>query len=420
MSERGWDAGRPSGDRKLAWARAYMPLLGRIRERFRAERPLAGQRIAMSLHLEAKTALLAWLLHDGGAEVAITSSNPLSAQDDVVAALAATGVTVHARRGLQPDEYDRLHHQVLDIEPTLIVDDGSELVSRLVGPRQALAVGVRGGTEETTTGITRLAALARADRLPFPMVAVNDAAMKHLFDNRYGTGQSTWDAILRHTNLTVAGATVVVAGYGWCGRGVAERARGLGAHVIVTEVNPVRANEALMDGHRVMPMADAAPLAQFVITCTGCRDVVRAEHLLQMRDGVILANAGHFDVEIDVAWLRQHAVATVPGRDDSAVGYRLEDGRTRVVLGEGRLVNLAAGDGHPIEIMDLTFALQALTLERLTQHFLPPGLHAVDPDVDRLVAEERLLAIGVGIDRLSLEQQRYLSAFEAPAPEPGR
>jgi adenosylhomocysteinase len=410
-----------SGARKLRWAQAYMPILARIRERFRVERPLAGQRVAMSLHLEAKTAMLAALLHEGGAQVSITSSNPLSAQDDVASALADTGVAVHARRGLGPEEYDRLHHRVLDIGPTLIVDDGSELVSRLVATRRELIAAIRGGTEETTTGVTRLRALAREGRLPFPMVAVNDADMKHLFDNRYGTGQSTWDAVLRHTNLTLAGSTVVVAGYGWCGRGVAERARGLGAHVIVTEVNPIRANEALMDGHRVMPMASAAPLAEFVITCTGCRDVVRPEHLAVMKDGVVLANAGHFDVEIDVAWLRTAAVAVVPGRDASVVGYRLQDGRTRVVLGEGRLVNLAAGDGHPVEIMDLTFGLQALTLERLAHDRLPAGLHAVDPAIDLEVARARLAARGVAIDGLSEEQASYLSRFadgEAGAHDP--
>lgn len=399
------------GRRKLEWARAYMPVLAGLRERFVRERPLAGQRIAMSLHLEAKTAMLAWLLADGGAEVAITSSNPLSAQDDVAAALAETGVSVHARRGLSDDEYDRLHHRVLDIEPTLIVDDGSELVSRLVGDRRSLAPGVRGGTEETTTGVTRLRALAAAGALPFPMVAVNDAAMKHLFDNRYGTGQSTWDAILRHTNLTVAGATVVVAGYGWCGRGVAERARGLGARVIVTEVNAVRANEALMDGHRVLPMIDAAREAQFVVTCTGCRDVVRPEHLAAMRDGVVLANAGHFDVEVDVHWLRHTAVAAEPGRDADVMRYRLADGRERVVIADGRLVNLAGGDGHPVEIMDLTFGLQALTLERLATETRPAGLYTVDPEVDRAVAEARLKASGVSIDALTAEQTAYLAAF---------
>ncbi len=388
-----------------------MPVLGGIRERFLREHPLAGQRVAMSLHLEAKTAMLAWLLKEGGADVAITSSNPLSAQDDVAAALQETGVEVHARRGLSDEEYDRLHHRVLDIEPTLIVDDGSELVSRLIGGRRSLAAAIRGGTEETTTGVTRLKALAAADALPFPMVAVNDAAMKHLFDNRYGTGQSTWDAILRHTNLTVAGATVVVAGYGWCGRGVAERARGLGARVIVTEVDPIRANEALMDGHRVLPMAAAAAEAQFVVTCTGCRDVVRSEHFAVMPDGVVLANAGHFDVEVDVRWLKAHAVLAEPGRDADAVRYQLADGRTVVVLADGRLVNLAAGDGHPVEIMDLTFGLQALTLERLAAGSRPPGLYAVDGDVDRAVAEARLEARAVEIDRLTSAQRAYLSAF---------
>lgn len=366
----------------------------------------------MSLHLEAKTAALALLLTEGGATVAITSSNPLSAQDDVALALAEYGVMVHARRGTDEVEFDRLHHQVLDVEPTLILDDGGELLSRLVGPRAALAPGVIGGAEETTTGVTRMRALAASGRLPFPMVAVNDAPMKHLFDNRYGTGQSTWEGIIRATNMTVAGAHVVVAGYGWCGRGIAERARGLGAQVIVTEVDPVRANEALMDGHRVMPMADAAREAQFVVTATGCRDVVRPEHLALLPDGAILANAGHFDIEIDVRWLRQHAARVTPGRTADVVGYELANGRTLFVLAEGRLVNLAAGDGHPVEIMDLTFALQALTLERIATVRMPPQVYAIDPDIDRWVAEARLKAVGVTIDQWSSMQRQYMHSWE--------
>jgi adenosylhomocysteinase len=401
-----------SGEAKLAWVEDRMPLLGRIRARYRQERPLEGHRIAMSLHLEAKTALLADVLATGGAQVAVTSSNPLSAQDDVAAALAARGVTVHARRGLTADEFDRLHHAVLDLEPTLILDDGGELLARLVTSRAALAPGVQGGAEETTTGVTRIRALVAEGRLPFAMVAVNDAPMKHLFDNRYGTGQSTWEGIMRACNTTVAGSVVVVAGYGWCGRGIADRARGLGAHVMVTEVDPVRANEALMDGHEVRPMEDAAPAADYIVTATGCRDVVRPEHLARTKDGVILANAGHFDIEIDVAWLRDQAVSVRAGRTPDVVGYRLADGRTRWVLAEGRLVNLAAGDGHPVEIMDLTFALQALTLERLGQTRRPPGLYAVDAEVNRWVAETRLEAVGVRIDRLTPAQERYLTSWQ--------
>lgn len=401
-----------AGEAKLAWVRPRMPLLARIRERFRAERPLAGERLAMSLHLEAKTAVLAELMAEGGAEVAITSSNPLSAQDDVAAALAARGVAVHARRGTDAAEFDRLHHRVLDIRPTLILDDGGELLARLVTSRRDLAPGVKGGGEETTTGVLRIRALAREGRLPFAMVVVNDAPMKHLFDNRYGTGQSTWDGIMRATNMSVAGARVVVAGYGSCGRGIAQRARGLGAHVVVTEVDPVRANEAWMDGFAVAPMAEAVVGADIVVTATGNRGVVRAEHFAAMKDGAVLANAGHFDVEVDVAALRRTAVETVPGRTPDVVGYRQPDGRVLYVLAEGRLVNLAAADGHPVEIMDLTFALQALTLERLAREPKPPGVWPVDPDINRWVAETRLAVLGVAIDRLTPEQERYLGSWE--------
>jgi adenosylhomocysteinase len=400
-----------SGRAKLDWVRPRMPVLAAIRRRFEAERPLAGERVAMSLHLEAKTAMLALLLAEGGARVRITSSNPLSAQDDVAAALAERGVEVFARRGTDPDEFDRLHHAVLDVGPTLIVDDGGELVERLLTTRRDLLPTLKGGAEETTTGVLRLRALAEAGALPFPMVAVNDAPMKHLFDNRYGTGQSTWDAIMRHTNLSVAGATAVVAGYGWCGRGVAERARGLGARVIVTEVDPVRANEALMDGHRVMPMVEAAREADFVVTVTGCRGVVREEHFLAMKDGAVLANAGHFDVEIDMAWLRRHAEPKGPGRDPDVEGWRLPNGRTVWVVAQGRLANLAAGDGHPVEIMDMTFGLQALTLEDLARHGRSPGLHRVEPSINRWVAHQRLKALGVDIDELTPEQVTYLHSW---------
>ncbi|MBX5466646.1 MAG: adenosylhomocysteinase [Firmicutes bacterium] len=398
-----------AGHRKLAWVRARMPVVAALRRRYAQERPLAGQRVAMSLHLEAKTAILAELLREGGAEVAVTSSNPLSTQDDVAAALAELGVAVYAWRGATADEYDAFHHQVLDLEPTLVVDDGGELTARLHGPRQSLLPTVRGGAEETTTGLHRIRALARAGRLAYPVVAVNDARMKHLFDNRYGTGQSTWEAIMRHTNLVLAGAVVVVAGYGWCGRGVAQRARGLGARVVVTEVDPVRANEAVMDGFEVLPMLEAAVRGDFFVTATGNRDVITRQHFDRMHDGAILANAGHFDVEVDVRALKAGAVATVPGRTEAVVGYRWPTGATLWLLAEGRLVNLAAGDGHPAEIMDLSFALQARSLESLLQHPLPPGVHPVDPAVDRWVAETRLEVLGIRLDQLSPDQERYLA-----------
>lgn len=396
------------GHRKLQWVRERMPVLAVLRARYQQTQPFAGQRIAVSLHLEAKTAVLAELLHLGGAQVAVTSSNPLSTQDDVAAALAELGVEVHAWRGATAEEFDRFHHRVLDLEPTLVVDDGAELSERLHGSRKVLLPNVRGGAEETTTGLMRLRALARSGRLAYPMIAVNDADMKHLFDNRYGTGQSTWDAIMRHTNLVVAGAVAVVSGYGWCGKGVAQRARGLGARVVVTEVDPVRANEALMDGFEVMPMLEAARIGKFFVTVTGNRDVISRPHFDRMADGAVLANAGHFDVEIDVQALREGAIGTVAGRTPAMVGYRWPTGATLWLMAEGRLVNLAAGDGHPVEIMDLSFALQARSLEHLLSHPLPPGVHPVDPAVDRWVAQTRLDALGVAIDRLTPGQLAYL------------
>ncbi len=400
-----------SGRAKLDWVRPRMPVLEAIRQRYLQDRPLAGQRVAISLHLEAKTAILAELLHQGGATVSVTSSNPLTAQDDVAAALAETGVEVHAYAEATPEEFEWLHQQVLDIEPTLIVDDGGELTQRLHGNRQSLADQVLGGAEETTTGITRLKALAASGNLRYPMIAVNDADMKHLFDNRYGTGQSTWDAIMRSTNVVIAGKSVVVAGYGWCGKGVAERARGLGARVIVTEVNPVRANEAWMDGYQVMPMDRAAELGEIFVTVTGNRDVIGARHFSRMKDGAILANAGHFDVEIDVKALKEGAVGQVPGRSAAVVGYLWPNGPRLWLLAEGRLVNLAAGDGHPVEIMDLTFGLQALALEQLLQQRMSPGVYPVPAEVDRWVADIRLQALGIGIDQLSADQVRYLASF---------
>ncbi|MCY0907243.1 MAG: adenosylhomocysteinase [Sulfobacillus thermotolerans] len=399
------------GHKKMDWVVGRMPVLGALRERYASEKPFTDQRIAISLHLEAKTAVLAELLHIGGATVSITSSNPLSTQDDVAAALAERGVTVHAFRGATDEEFDRLHQRVLDLEPTLIIDDGGELTDRLHSSRSSLADRVKGGAEETTTGVTRLRALAREGKLRYPMIAVNDADMKHLFDNQYGTGQSTWDGIMRTTNLLIAGTTVVVAGYGWCGRGVAERARGLGARVIVTEVNPVRANEALMDGHQVMTMDEAASYGDFFVTVTGNRDVITPSHFSKMKTGAVLANAGHFDVEVDVKGLRAMAVETIPGRNANVEGFRLPSGQTVWLLAEGRLVNLAAGDGHPAEIMDLTFGLQALALEYLLSHPLSPGVYPVDPDVDQWVARIRLKALGIGIDTLTPEQQAYMASW---------
>jgi len=402
----------PQGERKIRWAWAHMGLLRKLRERFERERPFAGVRIGVSIHLEAKTACLTQVLRAGGAEVAVTGSNPLSTQDDVAAALAGTGgVRVFAWRGATPEEYEEHLNRVLDTRPHLIIDDGGDLVRLLHSTRTELEP--LGGCEETTTGVKRLRALERAGRLRFPMFAVNDAKMKYLFDNRYGTGQSVWDGLIRTTNLTIAGKTVVVAGYGWCGRGIALRARGLGAKVIVTEVDPLRAVEATMDGFRVLPMREAAREGDIFITATGCIEVIDEEALKLMKDGAILANAGHFDVEISKPALEKLAVERRQVRPN-VEEYRLGDGRRLYLLAEGRLVNLAAADGHPIEIMDISFALQLLTAEYLLRHHgeLEPRLYPVPEEIDRAVARMKLEELGLEIDRLSERQRRYLESWE--------
>ena len=399
----------PSGEVKIAWVRRNMPVLRGIEADFEREKPFAGMKVALSVHLEAKTAYLCRVLAAGGAEMYVTGSNPLSTQDDVAAALAAGGLEVHATHGATPEEYEKQLEAVLAVGPNIIIDDGGELVELMRTKFADLLPGVIGGCEETTTGIIRLKKLARDGILPFTMMMVNDADCKHLFDNRYGTGQSVWDGIMRTTNLNVAGSTVVVAGYGWCGKGVTMRAKGLGAKVIVTEVDPVRAIEAVMDGFTVMPMEKAAPLGDLFITVTGCRDVVTPAHMLLMKDGAMMCNAGHFDVEVDVAGLRAMAVEHYEARRNIE-GYRLENGRTVFLLAEGRLVNLAAGDGHPVEIMDMSFALQALCALRLAQkgREMPPALYDVPRDIDGEVALRKLTALGVKIDTLTQEQDQYL------------
>ncbi len=399
---------RGSGQRKIVWANRHMPVLGEIEARMRHERPFADLRIAVSVHLEAKTARLALALQAGGAEVAVTGSNPLSTQDDVAAALAAGGVTVHARRGVSAAEYEEHLRRVLEIEPHLVLDDGGDLTGLLHGPCMALGGKVLGLCEETTTGVLRLRALARAGSLRFPAVAVNDAPMKRLFDNRHGTGQSVWDAIMRATNLLVAGRVVLVVGYGPCGRGIAERAAGLGGRVLVSEVDPIRAAEAAVDGYQVLPAAEGIREADFVVTATGCREVITWEHIVRAKPGVVLANAGHFDVEIDVADLRRRCGAT--SARDHVEAFTLPGGTTVYVLAEGRLVNLVAGDGHPVEIMDLSFALQALSLAWLARNAtaLRPDVYAVPADTNRAVAELFLASIGAGIDVLTDAQRAYL------------
>ncbi|MBR4212713.1 MAG: adenosylhomocysteinase [Bacteroidales bacterium] len=400
------------GALKIDWVRHHMPLLRGLEAEFSQEKPFAGLRIALSVHLEAKTAYLCQVLAAGGAQMYVTGSNPLSTQDDVAAALVHGGLNVFAWHGATPEEYEAHIRRVLEVGPNLIIDDGGDLVSMLHADYPQLLSGVIGGCEETTTGILRLQTMDRAGKLSFPMMLVNDADCKHLFDNRYGTGQSVWDGINRTTNLIVAGKTVVVAGYGWCGKGVAMRAKGLGAKVIVTEVNPVRAMEAVMDGFRVMAMDEAAPLGDLFITVTGCRDVVTPAHFAVMKDGAICCNAGHFDVEVDVAGLRKMAVEAREARKN-IMGYRLEDGRRIYILAEGRLVNLAAGDGHPAEIMDMSFAIQALSARWLAAHRelrTAPGsrLHRVPEEIDREVAQRKLADWGLKIDSLTPAQHTYL------------
>jgi len=404
----------PGGHQKIDWVRAHMPILNQLEKELGATRPFAGQRVAMSIHLEAKTAYMALVFVAAGAEVFLTGSNPLSTQDDVAAAAAERGVVVHAWRGATNAEYRE--HLIKTLEaarPTLLLDDGGDLTYLLHTDCAHLGEQLIGGSEETSTGVQRLRAMEADGVLRFPMVAVNNARMKHLFDNRYGTGQSTLESIMRNTNLSIAGKRVVVAGYGWCGKGVAMRAKGLGARVIVCEVDPVLANEALMDGFDVMPMARAAALGDIFITVTGCEKVIRREHFEVMRDGAILANAGHFDVEIwkpDLEAFGGKPVRVRPNVD----AYTAPDGRRLYLIGEGRLANLAAGDGHPAEVMDLSFGVQILTHLWLLENRgkLENRVIQVPAEIDRRVAETRLRALGVVIDRLTPEQERYVRSWQ--------
>lgn len=404
----------PSGHLKIDWVKEHMPVLNRIREEFEASQPFRGLKVAISLHLEAKTAYLAKVIQAGGAEVIITGSNPLSTQDDVSAALADSGITVFAKYNPDPEEYKDHLIKTLETKPDLIIDDGGDLVTILHDERPDLLDNIRGGCEETTTGVIRNYALEKTGQLKFPMVAVNDAYCKHLFDNRYGTGQSVWDGINRTTNLVVAGKTVVVVGYGWCGRGVALRAKGLGAKVIVTEVDGIKAIEAYMDGFEIMPMQEAAKHGDYFVTVTGNRDVIRGEHYKVMKDGAILSNAGHFDIEINKVELEQLATSKRTVRKDIEE-FVMEDGRKIYLLAEGRLVNLAAGDGHPAEIMDMTFALQAIALAYVNENYESIGAKVIGVpyDLDEKVARLKLEALGTGIDTLTPEQKDYLESWKA-------
>jgi adenosylhomocysteinase len=399
---------------KIEWAASHMPVTAALRERFAREKPLKGVSLAMALHLEAKTAVLVLALRDAGARVRVAGCNPLSTDDDVCKALVQRyGVHAYGHKGENRRQYYAALNAVLDARPRVVVDDGADLISILHTKRTADLARVVGANEETTTGVVRLRAMEKAGALKIPVTDVNDARMKHLFDNRYGTGQSVFDGIFTATNLLIAGKCVVVAGYGWCGRGIAMRADGLGARVVVAEVDPVKAVEAVMDGYEVMPMGKAVREADFLISATGVKDVLRAEYLLAIKDGCVLANAGHFNVEIDPQVLASHAKRVRKARA-SVDAYELRSGQTVYLLSDGRLVNLAAGQGHPVEIMDMSFAVQYLCAVRLWKKRgqLKAGVHAVPDEVDNEVARAKLRSLGTSIDRLTQEQERYISSWQ--------
>lgn len=402
----------PSGRKKIEWVRSFMPALTEIEKQFEKEQPFKGLRIAVSVHLEAKTANLGLVLAKGGAEVYLTGCNPLSTQDDVAAAVAEMGVETFGIYGVTPEEYEELLVQTLACHPHLIIDDGGDLINLLGGRCKEYADCLIGGCEETTTGIHRLKARERDGVLPCPMMAVNDAKAKHYYDNKYGTGQSVWTAIMDTTNLIVAGKTVVVAGYGWCGKGTAMRAKGMGADVIVTEIDPFKALDATMDGFRIMPMDEAAKYGDIFVTVTGCKDVIVKRHFDVMKSNAVLCNAGHFDCEIDVAKLEEISVSKETRRNN-IVGYELEDGRVLNVLGDGRLVNLACGMGHPAEIMDMSFAVQALSLNWLVKHQdeLVKKVYNVPDSIDDEIGWYKLAAMNLSIDKLTPEQEAYLSGW---------
>jgi adenosylhomocysteinase len=402
------------GLRRIAWAEREMPVLRMLRERFQREQPLRGARVAACLHVTTETAVLVLALRAGGAHVALCASNPLSTQDDVAAALAAEyGIGVFAIRGEDRDTYYRHIHQALAHSPQITLDDGADLVSTVHRERTDLLEHLIGGTEETTTGVIRLRAMARDGALRYPIIAVNDAKTKHLFDNRYGTGQSTIDGLLRATNILLAGRTMVVCGYGSCGRGVAMRARGMGARVLITEVSPLHALEAVMDGYEVLPIADAARLGDVFVTVTGNSGVLRQEHFARMRDGAILANSGHFNVEIDIPALEAMATGHRKARNH-VEEYTMPDGRRLHLLAEGRLLNLAAAEGHPAAVMDMSFANQVLSVAHLAASgaTMERTVHAVPRSIDEAVARLKLEAMGVGIDALTESQKRYLESWQ--------
>ena len=402
----------PSGHRKIEWVRSFMPALGEIERRFEKEQPFKGLKIAVSVHLEAKTANLGLVLKKGGADVYLTGCNPLSTQDDVAAAVAELGVNTFGKYGVSAQEYEDLLAETLSCHPNLIVDDGGDLINLLGGRCKDFADELIGGCEETTTGIHRLRAREREHILPCPMMAVNDAKAKHYYDNKYGTGQSVWTAIMDTTNLIVAGKTVVIAGYGWCGKGTAMRAKGMGANVIITEVDPFKALDATMDGFRIMTMDEAAKYGDIFVTVTGCKDVIVERHFNVMKDNAVLCNAGHFDCEVDIACLRRISVDSYERRNN-IIGYKMKNGRTLNVLGEGRLVNLACGMGHPAEIMDMSFSVQALALKWLVDHkdTLETKVYDIPSSIDDEIGRAKLAAMNIKIDKLTAEQEAYLSGW---------
>ena len=404
-----------SGKKRIEWAERNMPVLAQIRQRFEKEKPFTGIRIAACMHVTTETANLMRVLKAGGAEIALCASNPLSTQNDTAAALVHEyGISVFAKNAIDRDGYYKHINSALDIQPHQVFDDGCDLVNTLHTTRKELIPNITGGCEETTTGVIRLTQMAKDGALQFPMVAVNDTDTKHMFDNRYGTGQSTLDAVFRATNFLLAGRVLVVAGFGYCGKGVAERARGLGADVIVTEIDPTKALDAMMQGFRVMPMDKAAPIGDVFITVTGNRDVLREEHFVKMKDGAILANSGHFDIEIDVAWLEKNAIQKNEKMRHQTDEYVLKNGNRILLLAEGRLVNLGAAEGHPASVMDLSFSDQALTAEWLVKESknLKPGVHNVPVEIDKDVARMKLKSMGGSVDVLTPAQELYLNSWE--------
>ena len=403
----------PSGHTKIQWVKDNMPLLRGFEKEFLETKPFEGLKISLSVHLEAKTAYLCKVLAAGGAQMSVTGSNTLSTQDDVAAALVDDGLKVYAYHGATDEEYNRHIEMCLEHKPNIIIDDGGDLVGMIHENRPDLGEEVFGGCEETTTGVIRLKAMERDGVLKFPMVAVNDADCKHLFDNRYGTGQSVWDSIMRNTNLIVASKTVVVVGYGWCSRGIAMRAAALGARVIVTEIDPIKAMEAKMDGYDVMTMAKAAPLGDMFVTATGCKHTITVDHMMNMKDKAILANAGHFNVEIDMAGLEAVSVSSHEARNN-IMAYELPNGKNINVIAEGKLANIAAADGHPAEIMDLSFAVQIMSALYIKENHTSLNNEVIDVsgEIDDVIARRRLEAWGIEIDSLTPDQEAYLASWQ--------